>query len=398
MIATDTNKHWVSLDQQYYVPTYGRYPIALSHGKGAHVWDVEGKEYIDMLAGIAVNTLGHAHPELVQTISEQAARLMHISNFYVSKPQMLLAQKLAQLSGLSRTFFTNSGAESVEGALKFARRYAHSRGRGGEIISFEGCFHGRTLATIATGKAQMQQGFDPIPGGFTQIPFNDIEAFKKAISQNTAAVILEPIQGEGGINPTDGQFSRALRQICTEQDIVLICDEVQAGIARTGKIFAKEHNQVQPDIITLAKGLGGGFPIGAIITNSAVSDALQPGDHGTTYGGNPLACAVALKVLEIIERDNLLAAVQEKGAWLRARLEKLAPQHITRVKGAGLMIGVEFKQETKPLVAHLLQKGVLANATAGNILRLVPPLNIEQADLEKVLVILEESIAEVYGG
>lgn len=397
MENSNTNEAWVALDQQYYVPTFGRYPIALSNGKGAHVWDVEGKEYIDMLAGIAVNTLGHAHQELVDTLCEQAAQLMHISNFYVSKPQVQLAQKLAQLSGLSRTFFTNSGAESVEGAIKFARRYAHSIGRGGEIISFEGCFHGRTLATIATGKAQMQQGFGPIPGGFRQIPFNDIEAFKKAISKNTAGVILEPIQGEGGINPTDGVFSRALRQICTEHNIVLICDEVQAGIARTGKIFAKEHNQVQPDIITLAKGLGGGFPIGAIITNQKVSDAIQPGDHGTTYGGNPLGCAVALKVLEIIERDNLLAEVTEKGAWLREKLEHIAPDYIVRVKGHGLMIGVEFKQETKPLVAHLLQKGVLANATAGTILRLVPPLNITYSDMTAVLEILETAIPEVYG-
>ena len=391
-----TNKAWSELDQQYYLPTFKRYPVALSHGKGSRVWDVEGNEYIDVLAGIAVNTLGHAHPELVQTICEQAGKLMHISNFYVSEPQVKLAQRLAELSGLSRTFFTNSGAESVEGAIKLARKYAHSKGRGGEIISMEGCFHGRTLGTIATGKKQMQDGFEPIPTGFRQIPFNDLEAFKNAISKETAAVILEPIQGEGGINPAMAEFSQPLREICTQEDIILICDEVQAGLGRTGKLFAKDNNAVQPDIITLAKGLGGGFPIGAIITNEKVSDAINFGDHGTTFGGNPLGCAVALKILEVIEKENLLEQVVEKGNWMREKLEALKHPSLVRVKGRGLMIGVEFKEETKPLVAKMLEKGVLANATAGNILRIVPPLNTPYEDLEQVMRVIEESIHEVY--
>ena len=391
-----TNKAWSELDQQYYLPTFKRYPVALSHGKGSRVWDVEGNEYIDVLAGIAVNTLGHAHPELVQTICEQAGKLMHISNFYVSEPQVKLAKRLAELSGLSRTFFTNSGAESVEGAIKLARKYAHSKGRGGEIISMEGCFHGRTLGTIATGKKQMQDGFEPIPTGFRQIPFNDLEAFKNAISKETAAVILEPIQGEGGINPAMAEFSQPLREICTQEDIILICDEVQAGLGRTGKLFAKDNNAVQPDIITLAKGLGGGFPIGAIITNEKVSDAINFGDHGTTFGGNPLGCAVALKILEVIEKENLLEQVVEKGNWMREKLEALKHPSLVRVKGRGLMIGVEFKEETKPLVAKMLEKGVLANATAGNILRIVPPLNTPYEDLEQVMRVIEGSIHEVY--
>ena len=391
-----TNKAWSELDQQYYLPTFKRYPVALSHGKGSRVWDVEGNEYIDVLAGIAVNTLGHAHPELVQTICEQAGKLMHISNFYVSEPQVKLAKRLAELSGLSRTFFTNSGAESVEGAIKLARKYAHSKGRGGEIISMEGCFHGRTLGTIATGKKQMQDGFEPIPTGFRQIPFNDLEAFKNAISKETAAVILEPIQGEGGINPAMAEFSQPLREICTQEDIILICDEVQAGLGRTGKLFAKDNNAVQPDIITLAKGLGGGFPIGAIITNEKVSDAINFGDHGTTFGGNPLGCAVALKILEVIEKENLLEQVVEKGNWMREKLEALKHPSLVRVKGRGLMIGVEFKEETKPLVAKMLEKGVLANATAGNILRIVPPLNTPYEDLEQVMKVIDESIHEVY--
>ncbi len=389
-----TNKAFHDIDKSYYLQTFKRYPITLEYGLGAKVWDVEGKEYLDVLAGIAVNSLGHAHPELIKTIQEQVAKIIHISNFYLSEPQAILAEKLSKLSGLDRVFFSNSGAESVEGAIKIARKYAHSKGRGGEVISFEGSFHGRTLATIATGKKQMQEGFEPIPEGFKQVPFNDIEAVKTAASKETAAIIIEPIQGEGGINVSDPTFIKELRKFCTQEDIVLIFDEIQCGIGRTGKMFAKEHYDVQPDIMTLAKALGSGVPIGAILSNQKVSDAINFGDHGTTFGGNPLATAAALKTLEIMEEEELVREAEEKGNWLKEQILAMNYHGIQEVRGKGLMIGVEFSFETKPLVEKLLQKGVLANATAGKVLRLVPPLVIRYEELQQLIDTLQQTLKE----
>jgi acetylornithine/N-succinyldiaminopimelate aminotransferase len=256
----NTNKYYYEKDKSYYLQTFRRYPIALERGEGATVWDVEGRPYLDALAGIAVNNLGHCHPKVVKAVQEQAAKLMHISNFYASKPQVELSEKLCDLSGMQRVFFTNSGAESVEGAIKLARKYAHSKGKSGTIISMKNSFHGRTLATIATGKKAYQRGFGPMPDGFINVPFNDFEALKEVANEQTAAIILEPIQGEGGIHVAKPCFLRALRTFCNQNDIILIFDEIQCGIGRTGKLFAKDHYQVQPDIITLAKGLGSGFP------------------------------------------------------------------------------------------------------------------------------------------
>ncbi len=391
-----TNQDYTELDKQNYLQTFGRYPVTLDYGKGSHVWDVEGNEYIDALAGIAVNAVGHNHPVLVQRIQEQVSKLIHISNFYLSKPQVELSQKLVHLSGLNRVFFTNSGAESVEGAIKVARKYAHSIGRGGEIVSFTGAFHGRTMATIAaTGKKQMQAGFEPIPSGFKQIPFNDIEAAKNIISNEIAAFIIEPIQGEGGINSVDTTFIKELRHLCDQHDIVLIFDEIQAGIGRTGKLFAHEHLGVKPDIMTLAKALGGGVPIGAILSNEKVSTAINFGDHGTTFGGNPLACSAALAVLEIIDNENLLEQTTAKGRWLKDTIAALKLPHILDIRGEGLMIGVEFDFETKPLAQKMLENGVLANATAGNVLRFVPALNITTNDLESIIKVLVKSLKEI---
>ncbi len=391
----ETNQYYHHLDQKYYLPTFKRYPLTFVKGQGSHLWDVEGREYIDALGGIAVNSLGHNHAEVVHAIRSQAGQLMHISNFYLSIPQVELAKKLVELSGLDRAFFTNSGAESVEGAMKIARKYAHSRGRGGEIISFEGSFHGRTLATIATSKKEMQQGFEPIPQGFVQVPFNDLEAIKKVASSETAAIIIEPIQGEGGVNLAEDDFLRDLRRYCDEQDIVLIFDEIQCGMGRTGKMFAKEYADVQPDIMTLAKALGGGFPIGAILSNSKVSDAINYGDHGTTFGGNPLACAAALATIKVMETEKILQQASEKGQWLMAQIKKLNNPDIREIRGRGLMIGLEFSFETKALVQKMLDKGVLANATAGNVLRLLPPLNIGFSDLKKIMQVLIESLKEI---
>ncbi len=393
----ETTPDFNKTDSTYYLPVFKRFPLTLTKGKGSRVWDDKGKEYIDSLAGIAVNSIGHCHPELVREIQHQAENLIHISNFFSSKPQALLAKKLAEISGLNRVFLANSGAEANEGAIKIARKYAHTYKRGGHIISFSGCFHGRTLATIATGKKEMQMGFDPIPEGFKQLKFNNLEDVYKSVSKKTAAIIVEPIQGEGGIQIADKDFIRGLRKICNEENILLIFDEIQCGIGRTGKYFAKEHFDVQPDILTSAKALGGGFPISAIITTEAVSKAIEPGDHGTTFGGNPLASAAALKTLEIIEQENLIKLAQEKGEWFKNQIIKNEPEKykIKEVRGLGLMIGVEFEFETKPLVNKMLEHGVLANSTAENVLRFVPALNISYKDLEKVLEVMYKSLNEL---
>jgi acetylornithine/N-succinyldiaminopimelate aminotransferase len=389
------NQYYNELDQKHYLPTFKRYPITLVRGQGSQVWDADGKEYIDALGGIAVNALGHNHPALVEAISKQAGKLIHISNFYLSEPQVELSQKLTRLAQIERVFFSNSGAESVEGAIKIARKYAHSIGRGGEVISFEGSFHGRTLATIATGKKQMQQGFEPIPAGFKQVPLNNMDALRKVVSKETAAIIVEPIQGEGGINVVPDSFLKELRSFCDKQDIVLIFDEIQCGIARTGKMFAHEHVGIKPDIMTLAKGLGGGMPVGAILSNEKVSSAIDFGDHGTTFGGNPLATAAALAVLKTIEQEQLTQAAHEKGEWIKEQIMTMKHPDIKEVRGRGLMIGIEFRFETKPLVQKMLENGVLANATAGNVLRLVPPLIISYKELERVIEVMEKSIKEL---
>lgn len=385
------------IDKEYYLQTFRRFPLVLERGKGSKVWDIDGNEYIDALAGIAVNNLGHCHPKIVKAIQEQAEKLIHISNFYLSEPQALLARKLVELSGLGRAFFSNSGAEAVEGALKIARKYGHTKGKDGTVISMKNCFHGRTFATIATGKKEMQNGFEPIPSGFLQIPFNDIEAVEKALADhpNAAAIIIEPIQGEGGINVAGYEYLSQLRSICNEKDVVLIFDEIQSGVGRTGKWFAKDHYGVQPDIMTLAKGLGGGIPVGAILSNQKVSSAIEYGDHGTTFGGNPLATAVALAVLSAIEEENLIKAAEEKGFWLIQAIADMDEPSVRRVKGRGLMIGIEFDFETKPLVLEMMNNGVLANATAGNILRLVPPLNIRYDQLETVIKVLKKSLNSI---
>lgn len=393
-LTSNTELH--AMDQQYYLPTFKRYPIALAKGKGSTVWDVEGHRYIDMLAGIAVSNVGHSHPHVVKAIQHQAENLVHISNFYVSVPQMQLAERLVQLSGLDRVFFCNSGAEALEGAFKIARRYAHSLGKGGTVYALKGAFHGRTLATIAAGKPAMQEGFGPIPQGFKTLPFNDIEAIQAAYSEDMAAIVVEPIQGEGGVRPADPEFLKALRAFCDTHQVTLIFDEVQTGVGRTGEWFAKDHYGVQPDIMTSAKGLGSGVPIGAILISETVSNAIQFGDHGTTFGGNPLACSAALATLEVIENEKLLAAAQKQGEWIRHTVREWKHPLIQEVRGKGLMIGIELSQSAKPPVLALLHKGILANATAENVIRLVPPLNIEREVLEEVLTALKAALdAEV---
>ena len=372
-------------DQHYYLQTYKRYPIVLERGEGAHVWDTNGQHYLDALAGIAVNNLGHCHPKVVEAVQEQAARLIHISNFYISKPQADLTERLCQVSGMDRAFFSNSGAESVEGAIKLARKYAHEKGRGGTIHAVTQSFHGRTMATIAMGKKAMQKGFGPIPDGFCRLPFNDIDAVRRDINQDSAAIIVEPVQGEGGIHPASLRYLEELRAICDKEGLVLIFDEIQCGIGRTGKLFAKDYYGVEPDIITLAKGLGSGVPIGAILCRQPIADAIQYGDHGTTFGGNPLACAAGMATLDVIDNSAFLEEVTKKGNRLRQAFIDRQHPDINDVRGLGLMIGIEFNGETKPMVNTMLEMGVLANATAGNVLRLVPPLIIEEEELEQIV-------------
>ncbi|MFT4834221.1 MAG: acetylornithine/N-succinyldiaminopimelate aminotransferase [Flavobacteriaceae bacterium] len=392
-----STKELHEIDSKHYLPTFRRYPLAFKKGAGSRLWDMEGNEYIDALAGIAVNNVGHAHPKVADAIAKQAHELIHISNFYLSEPQMVLAKKLAELSGLERVFFGNSGAEAAEGAIKIARKYASKNGRGGTIIAMKNAFHGRTLATVAaTGKEAMMIGFDPIPTGFCHVPFNDMDIIREKVNQDVAAIMLEPIQGEGGINLAEQAFLKELRSFCDEENVVLIFDEIQSGIGRTGKMFAHEYFGVKPDVMTLAKALGGGMPIGAVLASERVGSAIDWGDHGTTFGGNPLACAAALATLEVVEEENLMHQALDKGAWLKQECEKAKADYpeIKEIRGYGLMIGVELTIESKPIVASMMKHKVLANATAGNVIRLVPPLNIPMEDLKKVFEVMLLSIKE----
>jgi acetylornithine/N-succinyldiaminopimelate aminotransferase len=385
------------LDQQSHFQTYKRLPITLSHGKGARVWDVNGKEYIDMLAGIAVNALGHAHPALVHAIKNQVEKLIHVSNFYLTVPQAKLSDRLVRLSGMDRVFLCNSGMEAIEGTYKTARKFAKSQGKSGPIVSMEGCFHGRSLAGIASGKEKYQQGFEPMPAGFKQIPFNSVDAVDAMVDDQTAAVIIEPVQGEGGIRPADPGFLRFVREKCNKHGTTLIFDEIQCGIGRTGKMFAWEHSGVKPDMMALAKGLGGGVPIGAILAREDIAAALQPGDHGTTFGGNPLACAAALAVLQTIEREDLVAQAVEKGKFLRKELKEKLGGHklVEEIRGMGLMVGVALKTEGAPVVSAMAERGVLANAASITVIRLVPPLVITNEELSRAVDVLREVLDDI---
>lgn len=386
-----------AIDKEFYLQVFRRYPITLERGEGARVWDDNGNEYIDALAGIAVNSVGHCHPRVVKAVQEQVAKLIHISNFYISEPQAKLAKKLADLSGLDRVFFSNSGAEAVEGAFKLARKYAHKNGRGGTILSIENCFHGRTMATIAAGKRKYQQGFDPIPAGFKQIPFNDLAAMEAAMTDDVAAVIIEPIQGEGGIVPNDPVYMKKLRELCSERNVLLIFDEIQCGIGRTGRFFGYEHYNVKPDLVTMAKALGGGVPIGAIASTQAVNDALDWGDHGTTFGGNPLSCAAGLATIEAIEEENLMDHAWKVGNGSICKIVEASQEEpsITGVRGWGMMIGVQLNFPGKEVVARMLDKKVLANCAAETVIRLVPPLTISAAEMDRVIEVMLESIKAV---
>tara|TARA_Y100001972_G_scaffold129186_1_gene195022 strand:+ start:2313 stop:3500 length:1188 start_codon:yes stop_codon:yes gene_type:complete len=392
-----TTEELHKLDKKYYLPTFRRLPLAFKKARGSRVWDMEGNEYIDVLAGIAVNSVGHCHPKVVDAICKQAGELGHISNFYLSEPQALLSQKLVELAGLERVFFGNSGAEAAEGAIKIARKYASKNGRGGTIITVKNAFHGRTMATLAaTGKPGMLKGFDPIPQGFIHVPLNDLDAIKAVMGKEIAGIMLEPVQGEGGINVADQKYMEELRALCDKEGIALIFDEIQTGMGRTGKWFAHQWYGVKPDIMSLAKALGNGIPMGAVMAVEKVATAMEPGDHGTTFGGNPIACAAALATIEVIEEEDLLNESQRKGVWLRETIEasKLQYPEIVDVRGKGLMVGVELNRESKPVMLKMLEHKVLGNATADKVVRWVPPLNISDEDLKTAVDVFFQSLKE----
>ncbi len=397
MAPATTSEELLSIDNKHHLQVYKRYPIVLKKGRGARAWDEEGNEYIDALAGIAVNSVGHCHSRVVEAVKKQAETLMHVSNFFASEPQVRLAETLTERSGLDRIFFTNSGAEAVEGAFKLARKYAHTHDRGGKIIALEGCFHGRTIATVAAGKEKYQKGFGPMPEGFSLVPRNDIKSLEQAIDKQTAAVIIEPIQGEGGIQVAEKEYLQNVRKLCDDKGVTLILDEIQCGMGRTGHMFAFEDYGIQPDMITLAKALGGGTPIGCFLMKEKIAETIDYGEHGTTFGGNPLVTAAALATINVIDEENLTQQAADKGDRLRENLEELAQNEtaIKEVRGKGLMIGVELEFEGQEVVQEMLSKGVISNCAANTVIRLVPPLNISNDDLDVVVDTLKEAIQEV---
>jgi acetylornithine/N-succinyldiaminopimelate aminotransferase len=371
--------------------TYSRLPVSFTHGQGVWVWDDAGKRYLDALAGIAVNTLGHAHPKLLQAIAGQAGRLIHVSNLYRIAEQDKLGDKLAAISGMDNVFFCNSGCEANEAAIKIARLYGHRKGIDAPaIVVMDKAFHGRTLATLsATGNRKVQKGFEPLVPGFVRVPFNDIEAVRKvaAVDRNIVAVLVEPIQGEGGINISSLQYLRDLREICDRQGWLFMVDEVQCGLGRTGRWFVYQHAGVLPDVMPLAKGLGSGLPIGACLARGAAAQVFEPGNHGSTFGGNPLACAAALATLEIIEEEGLLENAARMGERLLSGLrEQLAGvRGVAEIRGHGLMIGIELDRPCGVLASRALEEGMLVNVTMDNVVRLLPALVIGEAEVRQLL-------------
>ena len=378
----------------YSMNTYSRIPVAFTHGEGVWVWDQSGKKYLDALAGIAVNTLGHAHPGLVRSITEQSSRLIHASNLYQIAEQERAAEKLAKISGMDSVFFCNSGCEANEAAIKLARLYGHGKAiENPAIIVMDKAFHGRTLATLsATGNKKVQVGFEPLVPGFVRVPLNDIEAVRRAASEDKSvvAVLVEPIQGEGGINLTTMQYLRDLREICDRQGWLLMVDEVQCGLGRTGKWFVYQHAGIEPDVVLLAKGLASGVPIGACLARGAAASVFTPGTHGSTFGGNPLACAAALATLEAIEDEGLMKNAQAVGGLILSGLREglQGVPGVTEIRGQGLMIGVELDRPCGDLVKHALDRGLLINVTMDNVIRLLPPLVIKESEARQVLSIL----------
>lgn len=393
---------WIEKSDKVIMKTYGRYPIVPVRGEGCQLWDADGKRYLDFLAGVAVNNLGHCHPRVVKAIQEQAATLIHCSNYYQIPQQIELAELLCSLSFADRAFFCNSGAEANEAAIKLARKYSRdTTGRPERygIITAAESFHGRTMATVsATGQEKVQRFFDPLLHGFSHVPFDDIAAMEAAIDENTCAIMLEPIQGEGGVNVPSKEYLLAVRELCNKNDLLLILDEVQVGMGRTGKMFAHEHFGITPDIMTLAKALAGGAPIGTMLAKEEIAQAFVPGTHGSTFGGNPLVCAAAIATVRTILEDGILSRTEEIGEYLQGELEALQakfPTIVKNVRGIGLMIGMALHIPGGDIVKKGHERGLLLNVTHDTVLRFVPPLTVTKAEVDEMINILSGILAEV---
>jgi predicted acetylornithine/succinylornithine family transaminase len=383
----------------YIMNTYKRFPIVLRKGRGMKVWSTDGKEYLDFVGGVAVNILGHCHPRVVVAIQKQAQRLLHVSNYYHIKPQIKLAKLLIQHTFADKVFFCNSGAEANEAAIKLARKYSKENVNPDrfEIITAENSFHGRTLAALtATGQEKFQKGFEPLVPGFKHVPFNDVDAIGQAITMNTCAIMLEPVQGEGGVKIPNPDYLKEVRKICDENSLLLILDEVQTGMGRTGKFFAYEHFGITPDIMTIAKGLGGGVPIGAMLSTDKVASAFQPGTHASTFGGNPLVCAAAVTTIETLLEDGfILDQCNRMSEYMKERLINLRgkfPHHIADIRGLGLLIGMELTRDCDSIVKACLEMGVLVNCAAGNVLRFIPPLIVQKKDIDHLINVLGKAL------
>jgi predicted acetylornithine/succinylornithine family transaminase len=393
-----TTEETIKLSQHYVMDTYARFPVCFVRGAGCYLWDAEGKKYLDWVGGIAVNALGHAHPAIVETLSRQAATLMHTSNLFFNAEQARLAQRLCELSFADKAFFCNSGAEANEAACKLARRWGkETHGEDCyEIITLQGSFHGRTLAMVAaTGQEKVQKGFAPLPEGFRQVPFGDLAALEQVIDKKTCAVMVEPILGEGGVLLHPEGFLKAVKKLCQDRGILLIFDEIQTGMGRTGTVFAYEQTGVIPDIMTLAKALGAGFPIGACLATDAVAKCFHPGQHASTFGGNQLASAVAIRFLQIISDPNFLETVRDTGNFFEEQLKALQGRKgkIQAIRRKGLMVGVDLSVPAKPLVEAGLKEGLILNSPRENTLRFVPPLILKKKQVEEGIEILEDLLA-----
>lgn len=377
--------------KKYVMNTYGRLPLVIDRGEGCYVWDLEGKRYLDLVAGIAVNSLGHCHPAVTKAIQEQCTKLLHCSNLYWIENQVALAKLLVEKSGLGKAFFCNSGAEANEAAIKLARKWG--KGEKYHIITMVNSFHGRTLGALAaTAQEKYQKAFRPLPEGFSAVELGDLEALEQAIRPETCAVMLEPIQGESGIHVPTQEYMQGVQALCRKHGILLILDEVQTGIGRTGKAFAFQNFGLEPDIISLAKAIGNGVPMGAIVAKTEVADCFQPGDHATTFGGTPIATAAGLAACGILLQEDFLAQVQETGEYFRAQLRGIGERHpglIAEVRGMGLMIGCELTGSAKAVTAELLNQGVLVNSIGEHVLRFVPPLIITKEQIDEFIAILE---------
>lgn len=384
--------------EKYYLPVFGRYQMVMDHGQGCRVWDNEGNEYIDAFAGIAVNSLGYNHPVLVKAIAEQATKVMHCSNLYYTEIQAKALRLVAEATGMDRIFFANCGAEGNEGAMKLARKYGVAKSPTKyKIISADESFHGRTFDTLAaTGHDYYHVGYGPLSPGHVLVPYADIEALEAVMDEDVCAVLLEPIQGEGGVHVPSDEYLQKVRALCDKYDALLIFDEVQTGVARTGKWFGYMHSGVKPDVLTFAKGIGGGFPVAGFAVPERLARVFKPGDHGGTFGGNPLACAAVYATLATIKSEGLVEKVAQKGEYFIGELKKLQakyPDKVKEVRGRGLILGMELTSEGRPVVEHCLVNRVIVNCTAGSVIRIVPPLIISKEEIDLVVAALDKALA-----